>query len=493
MIKIGKKSVVGAKLGSHNILKVYMGSDLYADFTGGGGGGGEITGTFTYSPAEEGLTFFINSMAYRDVEGNGTVAYDGKGVITKMSAFCVLKLNIVEIDLTELDMSNVTDVSSMFEGNEKLNTINFGETLNPSIIERYGRMLYNNKSLTDIYCTQELRDFIYSKQGTGTNDIGMTTADLNKINWHIIEKIDYYELPLTVEALSDGTLTFADHVPTNNLYVKVNGGDSQVMTADNKSVTVNGGDKIEMYCTSSSRYYNTSYGIISTDFQFNLYGNINSMYYGDDFVGKEVNGMIGDYMFSYWFYISRVVETHNLILPYMEVAIDGYGSMFRGCTSLQTAPQLPATTIKGLGYEYMFNDCTSLVNAPSVLPGTELGDKAYNHMFYGCTSLQTIPKILATNFSNNYICQGMFRGCSELTKVELPSNDIKNYCYQEMFRGCSKLNYVKCLTNTTGSETTKKNWLYAASPTGTFVKKRGVNWTTGDNGIPSGWTVEEVD
>lgn len=33
---------------------------------------------------------------------------------------------------------------------------------------------------------------------------------------------------------------------------------------------------------------------------------------------------------------------------------------------------------------------------------------------------------------------------------------------------------------------------YGVSPTGTFVKKAGVDWPTGNSGIPSGWTVVEV-
>ena len=34
--------------------------------------------------------------------------------------------------------------------------------------------------------------------------------------------------------------------------------------------------------------------------------------------------------------------------------------MFNGCTSLTTAPELPATTLAEYCYRYMFNGCTSL-------------------------------------------------------------------------------------------------------------------------------------
>jgi len=45
--------------------------------------------------------------------------------------------------------------------------------------------------------------------------------------------------------------------------------------------------------------------------------------------------------------------------------------MFRGCTSLITAPELPATTLTNYGYQGMFGGCTSLTKAPD-LPATTL-------------------------------------------------------------------------------------------------------------------------
>ena len=64
-----------------------------------------------------------------------------------------------------------------------------------------------------------------------------------------------------------------------------------------------------------------------------------------------------------------------------------YYSMFRGCTSLTTAPSLPATTLAENCYGYMFNGCTSLTTAPA-LPATTLAEDCYDSMFNGCTSLQ---------------------------------------------------------------------------------------------------------
>ena len=61
--------------------------------------------------------------------------------------------------------------------------------------------------------------------------------------------------------------------------------------------------------------------------------------------------------------------------------------MFRGCTSLTTAPSLPATTLAGSCYRYMFYGCTALTTAPE-LPATTLHMTCYEYMFNGCTKIK---------------------------------------------------------------------------------------------------------
>ena len=73
-----------------------------------------------------------------------------------------------------------------------------------------------------------------------------------------------------------------------------------------------------------------------------------------------------------------------------------YYSMFYGCTSLTTAPSLPATTLARSCYYYMFRGCTSLTTVPS-LPATTLADYCYYNMFYGCKKIK-----LSTTVSGTY-------------------------------------------------------------------------------------------
>ncbi len=102
------------------------------------------------------------------------------------------------------------------------------------------------------------------------------------------------------------------------------------------------------------------------------------------------------------------------------IASSCFSYMFYGCTSLTTAPSLPATTLANNCYYYMFYGCTGLTTAPS-LPATTLASSCYSYMFYGCTGLTTAPSLPATTLAV-YCYYGMFCGCTALkvspTKTE---------------------------------------------------------------------------
>lgn len=70
--------------------------------------------------------------------------------------------------------------------------------------------------------------------------------------------------------------------------------------------------------------------------------------------------------------------------------------MFSSCSSLTTAPELPATALALNCYANMFNGCTSLTSAPT-LPATTLAVGCYSYMFYNCSSLK-ISETAGTKF-----------------------------------------------------------------------------------------------
>ena len=125
-------------------------------------------------------------------------------------------------------------------------------------------------------------------------------------------------------------------------------------------------------------------------------------------------------------------------LPATTLADSCYEYMFYNCTSLISVPRLPAMTMIGICYSYMFYNCTSLTTAPE-LPATTLAYNCYASMFQGCTSLTTAPELPVTTLAD-YCFVGMFRGCTSLTTApELPATTLTNHCYASMFQGCTSL------------------------------------------------------
>ena len=169
-----------------------------------------------------------------------------------------------------------------------------------------------------------------------------------------------------------------------------------------------------------------------------------------------------------------------------------YARMFEGCNNLLYAPKvLPANDFKGsYNYQYMFRDCTSLITAPE-LPAMVLGKECYQHMFRNCTSLVNAPELPATTLSVRCY-QYMFYGCTSLVNApELPATTLSEGCYQYMFDTCRKLKAIRCRAKVKATNSTYR-WLNTTDPSGTFYGHSEYGWSSGVSGIPTTWTFEEL-
>ena len=214
-------------------------------------------------------------------------------------------------------------------------------------------------------------------------------------------------------------------------------------------------------------------------------------------------GETGNEVFSkgkdnyYQFKISGEVAAKGNIMSLLDrtcarnsVPSFAFNNLFSGCTSLTSAPELPAMELAEGCYAWMFAGCESLTNAPA-LPATKLAKSCYELMFLDCNSLTEAPALPATKLAE-YCYYGMFNTCLKLRTVpELPATNLVVGCYSYMFKLCIVLNYVKALFIDEPSESTTAEWLEGVSFTGTFVKSKKATWDVwGASGIPYGWTVE---
>ncbi len=225
----------------------------------------------------------------------------------------------------------------------------------------------------------------------------------------------------------------------------------------------------------------------STDVKIRVRGNIASITKGTDNKYKTDYLTVDDSVC----YINMFRDCTNLIqapeLPATTMSSLCYYSMFQGCTGLTQAPDLPATKLAYYCYGSMFQDCTNLVKAPK-LPATKLSSYCYNQMFQGCTNLVDAPELPATSLTTSCY-EFMFYKCSKLKHAPvLPAATLSGTCYKGMFQDCTSLNYIKCLATDISASNCTNNWVAGVSATGDFYAPASIVWTQNVSGMPAGWT-----
>jgi len=108
-----------------------------------------------------------------------------------------------------------------------------------------------------------------------------------------------------------------------------------------------------------------------------------------------------------------------------------------------------------------------------ILPAMTLTDSCYRAMFSKAYRLQISPTF--------------------------PAKNLTTECYKYMFENCTNLKKITCLAET-NIDTTDSGSVncFTSTSSGTSLQAHGVfiksanatDWTTGKNGIPNGWTVE---
>ena len=171
--------------------------------------------------------------------------------------------------------------------------------------------------------------------------------------------------------------------------------------------------------------------------------------------------------------------------------IDAYAfnQMFRNCSSLEEAPELPATTLADYCYYQMFYGCSSLKTAPE-LPATTLANYCcYEGMFRNCSSLEEAPELPATTLAENCY-SNMFQNCSSLkTAPELPATTLAKNCYSNMFQNCSSLKSIYLsYENNNNPNNAFTSWVSDISTNGTLYKKGTLFASSGNDTYPSNWT-----
>lgn len=281
----------------------------------------------------------------------------------------------------------------------------------------------------------------------GSNEVSKMYLGSDLVYQNVVAPPNY----LCFTALADGTftLTIGASVTTGNVsYIEysLDDGETWVKTdnvADTQVVittpTVTSGNKV-LWRGSATKTGNSTnsggYSTFSSSARFNVSGHICSLLYGDN--SRSYNSISTTYTFVALFLnATRLVSAEGLVFP-------------------NNAPNYC--------YAQMFMGCTALTTACETLPATTINQQSYNRMYSGCSNLLESPAILCTNA-------------------------YSSYSMQFMFQNCSKLSYIMCMISSKQTSTLT-NWVYKIASSGIFVKNFNATWTdSGNNGVPSGWTV----
>jgi hypothetical protein len=197
--------------------------------------------------------------------------------------------------------------------------------------------------------------------------------------------------------------------------------------------------------------YSTDNGTTWTDIVSSTEGTSINVNAGDNVMFKGDNATYGD-----------GENVHNYFGGTAMFEIEGNIMSLVDSTGYTTATTLSSAYT----FYSLFINCSGLTSAENlVLPATTLAEVCYSCMFYGCTGLTTAP--------------------------ELPATTLVERCYYYMFNGCTNLNYIKCLATDISATDCTHGWVLRVASSGTFHKNSSMSsWTTGDSGIPNGWTVD---
>lgn len=139
------------------------------------------------------------------------------------------------------------------------------------------------------------------------------------------------------------------------------------------------------------------------------------------------------------------------------------------------------------GSLYGSGDVTSLFN----LIGGNYSMITIPNLFKNCTALKSAPNLPSTSIGG-WGYYGTFRGCSNLTQAPfLPmTGTVGAHVYRELFFLCSKLNYVKIAATKIGDQQySLGTWLGGVAATGIVECDPNLNIPiNSNNGIPTGWT-----
>lgn len=312
-------------------------------------------------------------------------------------------------------------------------------------------------------------------------NISFSSNNLGKV--HILNE-HYFEY-FTIESLEDNNIIQIKNVgvASDTLYYSTNSGETWNIFYNSKGTTkdittLNTEEKVIIKCNAVNNRLATAwnnYNSFRGSKKFKVYGNSMSLLWGDNFITHPEFKTSSTHNLCGLFYEStNLIDASDLILPALTLMESCYNGMFRGCSNLVNGPKLlPALDVPKDGYSSMFEGCVKLIEGPEIDAITVSGTGAMMRMF--CMSRSSKVTAAMTK--------------SPILRVKNPNEHANGY--QQIFCGNGNITEVTILAE--GTDFAFANWLAYNGDSGVIKKLSTTTLTSGSNGVPSGWTTQDID
>jgi len=310
-------------------------------------------------------------------------------------------------------------------------------------------------------------------------NVSFASNNLGKVH---IPNEHYFEY-FTIESLEDNNTIHIKNiaVESDTFYYSTNSGETWNSFVNEKGTitnitTINTGEKVIIKCNTDRLAISwNDYNSFRGSKKFKVYGNPMSLLWGDNFITHPEFKPGSTHNLCGLFYESKnLIDASDLVLPALTLMVSSYNGMFRACSNLVNGPKLlPALDVPQDGYSSMFEGCVKLIEGPEIDAITVSGTGAMMRMF----CMNRSSKVTAAMTK------------SPILRVKNP-NEYTNG-YQQIFCGNGNITEVTILAE--GTDLVFGNWLAYSSDSGVIKKLSATTLVSGSNGIPSGWTTQNID
>ena len=353
--------------------------------------------------------YFDRFPPWKRFAGRITTVKIENGVIAKTTRRMFYECSkVASIDLSGLDASSATDMSSMFEGCSKLSSLDLS-SFDTSKVTGMSCMFYGCSSLASLDLSPLDTSNVTSMGGMFSGCSSLSSLDLS---------------PLDTSSVTDMSSMFSGCSKLAELNL------SSLDTSKVKGGSRSEGGMSSMFSGCSSL---TSLDLSS--FDTSNVGYMSGMFDG-----------------------CLRLETLNLSSFNARSVVD-MGSMFKGCQSLKTI-SFPAVlnTPKVTNFSGMFSDCRSLEGL-DVSGFDTSAAKSLSSMFSGCTKLAALD-VSGFDTSAAKSLSSMFSGCTKLAALDVSNFDTSAATSLNwMFYGCESLRSL----DLSGFDTSAADYRYGLS------------------------------